>query len=273
VNDLEAVAHANYRCNRLGLDTISVGSTIGAAMELGEEGLLEGVPAFGDAGAVVDLVEKIAACEGVGARLAEGALRLAGEAGRPELAMQVKGLELPAYDPRGIQGQALSYATSNRGGCHLRAYMVSTEILGQPCPMDRFGREGKAEVCAFQQDLSAVVDSLILCRFTQFALPVEAYAEALSSAVGETYTPEDLLEAGERIWTLERLFNVREGMRRESDTLPERLLREPLEEGASRGRLPDLEAMLDAYYGIRGWDADGVPTDETLARLGLERPA
>jgi len=271
VNDLEAVAHANYRCNRLGLDTISVGSTIGCAMELAEEGLIRGIPDFGDGKAVVDLVEKIGLGQGVGEELGEGAMRLASEAGRPDLAMHVKGLELPAYDPRGVQGQALSFATSNRGGCHLRAYMISTEILGQPCLMDRFATAGKAEVCVYLQHISAAVDSLILCRFTQFALSADAYAEGLSAVTGQDWSAEDLLKAGERIWNLERLFNVREGMKRESDTLPPRLLREELDEGASRGRVPRLDAMLDEYYSLRGWDRQGVPTPETLASLDLEK--
>ncbi len=271
VNDLEAVAHANYRCNRLGLDTISVGSTIGCAMELAEEGLLQDGPRFGDARAVVDLVEKIGRREGLGEALGVGSRRLAESRGKAEAAMHVKGLEIPAYDPRGAQGQALAYATSNRGGCHLRAYMISTEILGQPCPMDRFRTAGKAEVCAFFQHLSAVVDSLILCRFTQFALPVDVYAEAFSAATGVDVSAEEILEAGERIWNLERLFNLREGFGRRDDTLPPRLLEEPLDRGPSRGRCPELAGMLETYYRLRGWDEDGVPTAETRARLGLER--
>ncbi len=270
VNDLEAVTHANYACNRLGLDTISVGSTIGCAMELVQRGALEADLRWGDADAVVSLVDDIALGRGLGERLARGSKRLAADCGMPELSMAVKGMELPAYDPRGVQGQALAYATSNRGGCHMRAYLVGSEILGQPWPMDRFSIEGKPEMVAFFQDLSTAVDCLTLCRFTQFAMTVDHFADYVTAVTGEAMGGDELLAVGERVWTLERLFNNREGFTRDDDALPPRFTEEPLTVGGSRGRVVQLQPMLDAYYRHRGWDEGGRPTPETLTRLGLE---
>jgi aldehyde:ferredoxin oxidoreductase len=270
VNDLEAAIHANYRCNALGLDTISVGNTIGCAMELCELGLLDLGLKWGDAAGMLRMVEDIAHKRGAGARLAEGSWRLANSCGRPDLAMVVKKLEIPAYDPRGTQGHALSYATSNRGGCHMRAYLIQTEILGLPCFMDRFSSKGKAEVLTMVQDLSAAVDSMDLCRFTQIALGVDYYADFLTAVTGVEYDEDDLLAVGRRVYNLERHYNARLGFRRRDDLLPPRFLEEPLVTGGSRGRVVELDSMLDEYYSLRGWDPDGVPRAETLAGLGIE---
>lgn len=269
VNDLEAATHANYSCNRLGLDTISTGSTIGCAMELHDLGLLPEPIRWGDAQRMVALVEDIAYARGIGADLALGSKRLATKYGRPDLAMHVKGLEIPAYDPRGAQGQALSYATSNRGGCHMRGYLIASEILGLPCFTDRFGTAGKAELTILLQDLSAAVDSAVLCRFLQLALGPDTFRDFLRTVTGLDYGTDELLGIGSRIYSLERLFNQRAGFSRKDDMLPPRFLREPLDEGASRGRVVDLDEMLDEYYRRRGWDADGNPTEETQRRLGL----
>ncbi len=269
VNDLEAATHANYACNRLGLDTISTGGTIGCAMELSELGLLPEKVRWGDAARVVSLVEEIACRRGLGAELAQGSRRLAERYGRPELAMQVKGLELPAYDPRGAQGQALAYATSNRGGCHMRAFLIAPEILGMPCFVDRFSIAGKADLTILLQDLSAAVDSTVLCRFLQFALGLDTFADLLARVTGLDYTPDELLCVGTRIYNLERLLNCREGFGRKDDILPRRFLEERLDDGSSRDRVVRLDEMLDEYYRRRGWDAGGRPTTETLRRLGL----
>ena len=184
--------------------------------------------------------------------------------------MQVKGLELPAYDPRGVQGHALGYATSNRGGCHLRAYMIAPEVLGIPAMIDRFRPEGKAPIVKLFQDVSAAVDCLVLCRFTQFALTIEEYAGLLSSAVGREYSTDDFKRVGERVWNLERLYNLKAGFGKKDDTLPKRFLEDPLKEGNSRGRLVELDKMLDEYYRVRGWDVEGKPTTEKLKELGLD---
>lgn len=268
VDDLGAIAEANNLCNDLGLDTISMGNTIGCAMELSEKGKLDG-PRFGDARAIVDLTRATAMREGLGDKLAEGSARLARGYGLPELSMSVKGLELPAYDPRGVQGQGLAYATSNRGGCHLRAYMIGPEILGVPKLMERFSTSGKAEMVIISQNLCAAVDSLVFCRFSMFALDAVQYSKLLTAATGIEFTDEDLMIVGERIWNLERLFNLREGFSAKDDTLPKRLMEEPMPEGPSKGRRSLVASMLPSYYAFRGWTPEGVPTREKLRELGL----
>lgn len=270
ISDLELITEANYLCNRLGLDTISVGVTIGFAMELQEKGIYNTGLNFGDTGKLLDLIREIAGRKGLGALLGEGTQLLAADLGGQEFAMQVKGLELPAYDPRGLQGMGLGFATSNRGGCHLRAYMVGPEALGVPKMVDRFATSGKAGLTIFYQNVNAAVDSLILCRFLGLAVSEEYFARLLSAVTGETYQPQDLHVIGERIWNLERLFNIREGFTRENDTLPSRLLQEPVAAGPSAGRVVELQPMLEEYYRFRGWNNNGIPAEAKLAQLGLE---
>ncbi len=269
INDLTKITEANYLCNELGLDTISAGSTIGCAMELHERGAFPHELKWGDADIIESLVEDIAYKRGIGAELALGSKRLAEKYGRPELAMQVKGLELPAYDPRGVQGQALSYATSNRGGCHMRAYAIAPEILGSPMNIDRYSSDGKAEIVALLQDISAVVDSTVLCRFLQFAMSISTFAEMIEVVTGLKYSDDELLEVGTRIYNLEREFNSKAGFTRKDDMLPPRFLEEELEEGSSRNRVVHLDKMLDEYYQVRGWDENGIPTEETKMKLGI----
>jgi aldehyde:ferredoxin oxidoreductase len=269
VSDLTAIVLASYVCNRAGMDTITMGSTIACAMELTEEGLLPGGPRFGDAAAVIALAEATVKGEGLGAELGLGSALFAARHGRPELSMSVKGMETPAYDPRGMKGQGLSYATSNRGGCHLRANMLGPEILGVPKMIDRFATLGKAGLLINMQNLNAVLDSLSVCKFTGFAMKEDYYARQLSAVWGETIEPQELLLLGERIWNAERLFNLAAGFTRGDDTLPPRLLHEPVKVGPAKGHTVDLEPMLDEYYVSRGWDARGVPKPAKLAQLGL----
>jgi aldehyde:ferredoxin oxidoreductase len=268
IDNLEAIVKANLLCNDLGLDTISMGNTIGCAMELSERGKLNG-PKFGDEKAIVELTQKTAMRDGLGEKLAEGSARLAKECGMPELSMSVKEMELPAYDLRGIQGQGLASATSNRGGCHLRAYMIGLEILGVPNLVERFSTSGKPETVIIFQDLVSTIDSLVLCEFTAFALETVQYAKLLSAATGIEFTDEDMMTIGERIWNLERLYNLREGFSADDDTLPKRLLEEPMPEGPSKGRVNMLSKMLPSYYSFRGWNSKGEPTKEKLKELGL----
>ncbi len=269
ISDLETITEANYTCNELGLDTITAGSTIGCAMELYEKGVFPEKLEWGDSSNLVKYVEDIAYKRGVGKDLALGSKKLAEKYGRPELAMQVKGMELPAYDPRGAQGQALSYATSNRGGCHMQGYLISPEILGSPAFMDRYSIEGKAEIVALFQDISAAVDSLVLCRFLQFAISIDTFKDILNLVTGLNYTEEELLEVGTRIYNMERKYNSEAGLTRKDDMLPARFLEEELSEGASRSRVVQLDEMLDRYYKLRGWDENGIPTEETLKKLGI----
>jgi aldehyde:ferredoxin oxidoreductase len=267
--NLEAVTEANYDCNLLGLDTISTGATISCAMELSQRGLVDDRIDFGDAEALRSLVQKIAYKDGPGMDLAEGSVRYARKHGAEEYAMAVKGLELPAYDPRGAMGQALAYATSNRGGCHLRGFMVGWEVLGSPKMLPRFNLSGKTDILARIQNFSRVTDSLVTCKFLEYSVGYDHLARLLSAAIGVDYSISSLQTIGERIWNLERLYNLREGIDGAQDTLPTRFLKEPLEEGPSSGRVVDLDKLLGDYYRSRGWDEAGVPTSGKLEELGL----
>jgi aldehyde:ferredoxin oxidoreductase len=183
--------------------------------------------------------------------------------------MSVKKQEMPAYDGRCLQGMGLEYATSNRGGCHVRGYMTSPEILGIPTKMDPLVTEGKAATLKIFQDLTAVVDAIGICLFTTFGIGLSDIGDMLRPATGWDLTDEEILAAGDRIWNLEKQYNIAEGFTKEDDTLPPRLLNEPLPEGAAKGKVCELPIMLKEYYEVRGWDTDGVPTPEKLSELGL----
>ena len=271
VGDLAAIVAGNHACNDAGIDAISMGSTIACAMELAESGLLPGGPRFGRADALLPLIADTAERRGLGEELARGSLRMAGGRGAAELSMTVKGLELPAFDPRGMAGQGLAFATSNRGGCHTRANMLGHEIVGAPELLDRFSTEGKARVVIALQDLNATLDSLVGCKFAAFAVPTRGFAHLLGAMIGEPVGTEELLGVGERIWNAERLFNLRAGFGRPDDTLPIRLLHDPVPAGPSAGHVVDLPPMLDEYYRERGWDAQGAPSERKLCELGLPR--
>ncbi|WP_027308329.1 aldehyde ferredoxin oxidoreductase family protein [Caloramator sp. ALD01] len=275
IDDIQAIFVANHLCNEYGLDTISTGATIAAAMELYEKGLIkddevDGTPLkFGNKDAIIEWTKKMGLREGFGDKLAEGSYRLCEMYGVPELSMSVKKQELPAYDPRAIQGHGLEYATSNRGGCHVRGYMISPEILGLPEKLDRHSLQNKAEWVKVFQDLTAVIDSLGLCLFTSFALGAEDYAKLLDEACGFGYDKDSILEAGDRIYNLERMFNLDAGIDPSEDTLPKRLLTEPIPDGPSKGHVHRLQELLPKYYEVRGWDEKGIPTKEKLQKLGL----
>ncbi|MCL4766825.1 MAG: aldehyde ferredoxin oxidoreductase family protein [Hyphomicrobiaceae bacterium] len=275
VNDLEALTYTNFICNEQGLDPISFGATVGAAMELYELGLLSKETTgglemkFGSAEALTRAAELVGKAEGFGKELGLGSARLTAKHGKPELAMTVKGQEFPAYDPRGIQGMGLTYATSNRGACHLRSYTVSSEILGIPHKTDPLVTDGKAGLVKAFQDATAAVDSTGLCVFTTFAWTLNDIAPQVDAAVEGGWTPEKMLEAGERIWNLERQFNMRAGFTAADDRLPDRLVKEAARTGPAKGLVNGLDKMLPEYYELRGWTKDGVPTNETVARLAL----
>jgi aldehyde:ferredoxin oxidoreductase len=275
VDDLDALTYANFLCNEDGFDPISFGSTLAAAMELYKIGAITeeqtgGLDlSFGSAEALVAAAEAMMSGEGFGADLGLGSKRLCEKYGHPELSMTVKGQEFPAYDPRGIQGMGLAYATSNRGACHLRGYTVASEVLGIPEKTDPLATEGKAGLVKAFQDATAAVDSSGLCLFTTFAWTLEDIAPQVDGACAGEWTAERMLELGERVWNLERNFNLNAGLTGADDTLPERLLKEPANTGPAEGRVADLPAMLSEYYELRGWSAEGVPTSETRQRLGL----
>lgn len=275
VDDLDAISKGNYLCDILGLDPISTGVTIACAMELYEKGIISSREVgrslnFGDAEAMVDMVRAIGNREGFGDILAEGSYRMAERFGHPEYSISVKKQEFPAYDGRGAQGMGLQYATSNRGACHVRGYMTAPEILGSPVKLDPFETKDKAQWDKTFQDLTAVVDSSGICLFNTFALGGEEILEYLKSATGIKMDLDELMRTGERIWNLERLFNLQAGLTGKDDTLPERLLKEPISSGPAKGKVVELDKMLPEYYQLRGWDSEGIPTKEKLRELGLE---
>ena len=272
VSDLAAICKSNFLCNEYGIDPITLGATIACAMELSEMGAIPvsdiGFPLrFGDAKAIVDLTEMTCRDEGFGKTLKLGSFRLAEKYGHPELSMSVKKQEIPAYDGRALQGMGLEYATSNRGGCHVRGYLTSPEILGVPIKVDPLATEGKPALLKLFQDLTALIDSLGVCLFTTFGLGLPELAAQYREAVGTDETDEEILLKGERVWNLEKQFNIAAGV--EKDTLPERLLSEKLPKGAAAGKVNQLGDMLGEYYELRGWDKDGVPTADKKEALGI----
>ncbi len=275
VDDIDALTYANFLCNEDGFDPISFGSTLAAAMELFGMGVIttketDGMELkLGSAEALVWAVEKMTTGEGFGKDLGLGSKRLCEKYGHPELSMTVKGQEFPAYDPRGIQGMGLAYATSNRGACHLRGYTVASEVLGIPEKTDPLVTDGKAGLVKAFQDATAAVDSSGLCLFTTFAWSLEDIAPQVDAACEGDWSAERLAEAGERIWNMERDFNISAGLTGADDTLPKRLLKDAAKTGPAKGRVNDLDKMLPEYYEQRGWSKDGVPSDATRQRLGL----
>lgn len=276
VKDMKAAIKANFWCNEMGMDTISAGVTVATAMELYEKGFikddeLDGLGLkFGDADSMVEWVKRMGRSEGsLGKKMALGSYRLAESYGHPELSMSVKKQELPAYDPRGIQGQGLQYATSNRGGCHVRGYMISPEVLGLPEKLDRLEVKGKPEWVKIFQDLTAFIDSCGMCLFTSFALNADDYAALFTAVTGEKRSAADILEAGDRIWNMERIWNIKAGIDPSQDKLPKRLLEDAIPSGPSKGHKSRLAEMLPLYYKERGWDEKGIPTPEKLEALGV----
>jgi len=275
IDNLEAITKAYHICNEMGLDAISIGATIACAMEMYERGILSendiGLRAeFGNAKAMVELVRRTGSGEGFGALIGEGSYRMAEKYGHPEYSMSVKKQELAGWDPRGAQGMALGYATSNRGGDHMKASTDLFEVFEWGGVASRFSVEGKAELVKNLQDETAVMDSMGLCYFLgSFAIGLEAIVTELEMATGVSYGSDGFMKAGERIWNLEKLFNLKTGFGRKDDTLPKRLLQEPMTEGPSKGYLPHLHEMLPEYYSLRGWDTEGIPTPDKLKELGL----
>ena len=275
IGDLDALIKANWLCNDLGMDSISFGATVAAGMELYEKKAVSleqtEIPlAFGSAEALLIMAERIAYRKGFGTELAEGSKRMTAKFGRPEFFMGVRGQEFAAYEARAIQGMGLGYATSNRGACHLKAYTVAAEILGLPRQMDPNATEGKAEIAKIFQDATSTVDATGLCQFLTFGVGLEEMLPQLAAATGVDYTLEELMTIGERIWNLERRWNERSGMTGAEDTLPKRILEEPLPSGPAKGKVNRLGEMLPEYYELRGWDKDGKITPEKLKELGLE---
>jgi len=254
--------------NEHGMDPISFGATLSAAMELFEMGVLtvadtDGIALnFGSAEALTVMAEKTGKYEGFGQVLAMGSKRMCEKYGHPELSMSVKGQEFAGYDSRALPGMGLGYATSNRGACHLKHDVFAEDMKDQSA-------QGKASPCKTSQDAIATIDSTGLCLFTSGSWDMSDYAEQLDAACEGNWTKERLEETGERIWNLERQYNLAAGLTRADDTLPPRLLNDPAPSGTAKGRVCELTTMLDEYYELRGWTDQGVPTNATVSRLGL----
>ncbi|MFH1132261.1 MAG: aldehyde ferredoxin oxidoreductase family protein [Pseudomonadota bacterium] len=274
VADRDAILYANYLCDKYGVDTISAGVIVGFVMEMFERGLigkdeLEGVEArFGDGQALVDLIDKIGSGKGIGALLEKGVRTISREyPGSEDFAMEVKGLEMPGYLPRAAKAVALSYAVAERGACHLHGSPI-VEVLGGADPLTT---DGKPLLFKTTQSDVAVVDACILCYFTKFGFTLKEIFQMVNPATGFEYkNPRDLELVGERITTLARLFNVREGFDIKDDRLPKRCLEEPLKKGPAKGHVVELDQMRTEYYSMMGWDERGVPTEEKVKELGLD---
>ncbi len=271
-NDINAVAYIIDQCNDYGMDPIELGNTYAMFMEASECGYTNGdTLGWGDTEGMVALTPQIAMRKGVGAKLAEGNARAAAGFGHPELAMAVKGQSIPAYDPRGMKGMGIAYATSNRGACHLRAYTPAAELGVMPfgsLKVDPLEWRGKGGLTKVFQDVHAVSDSLDLCKFSAFAQGMQEYTDQFNAVTGLDYSVEKLLQCGERIYNLERYFNNLAGFREGSDYLPKRFTHEPSTMPGSLGHVCELDLMLEEYYKERGWE-NGVVPESKLRELEI----
>jgi len=281
IDNMAAITKANYLCNELGLDTISTGVTIACAMEMYSKGILTeqeiGRPLpFGDAEGMIALLKQAAYGEGFGREIGQGSWRLATAHGHPELSITAKKLEFPSYDARGLKGMGLLYATSNIGASHMAGDTAYTELFGVGRKIDGLSYEGKAELTKYFQDLFTLMDAAGLCVFVavRYTLDVQngyvpvRLTEMVNQATGAGYTQESLMQAAERVYTLERLFLTQAGFSRADDDLAPRM-KEPMPAGPIEGETFDLDRVLDDYYRARGWDENGIPTPERLEALGI----
>jgi len=280
VSNLAALVKANYLCNEYGLDTISTGMTIAAAMEMYEKGYISeyviGMPLkFGDHDAMIEMIRKMAYKEGFGVDLAQGSYRLCEKYGHPEIAVTTRKQEFPGYDPRGSQGMGLLYATSNKGASHMEGDVAYEEVFGVPIKEDPLTTDGKPELVKHFQDSFALIDASGLCVFVAIRYVFnknrmiwpEVLSTMMNLTTGAGYTTEEVLQAADRVYTLERMFVMKSGST--EDTLPHRMLHEPLPDGPAKGRVAELDKMLPEFYERRGWDENGWPTQRKLESLGL----
>jgi len=268
--DINAIAAMIDRCNDLGLDTIETGNALAVAMEATERQLIDGLD-WGDTDAMMRIIGEIAYREGIGEDLAEGPARAAAKWNAPEISMSVKGQSIPAYDPRGMKGMGIGYATSNRGACHLRGYTPAAEVvnwvLGEEMIADPLEWKGKGDLLAIFQNVYGFTDSIDMCKFSTFSVPLDQFCGLYTAVTGNALDAAGLLEIGERVYNLERYYNNLNGFREGSDTLPQRFLEEP-GNGVADGSICELDLMLEEYYAARGW-RDGVVPEEKLRQLGI----
>jgi len=286
-NSLDVAAKAGFICNEMGMDTISAAGALSCAMELYERGFLPesdvGMPLnFGNSQAVIQLTRDMALRKGFGSTLAEGSWRLAQKYGHPEYFMGSKKLDFPSYDPRGLQGMGLAYATNSRGACHIRGEVHNLSLFGvnhwrltkdmNLGPIDPLRWDDKPRIAADIQDWFCMIDSCGMCNFMFFlCLNEDNMIEFIEAATGiEIGGKNGLMKIGERIFNQEKLFNIKAGLTRQDDTLPRRMLEEPMPEGPAKGMVVHLDEMLSEYYRIRSWDREGIPGTAKLQELGLK---
>jgi aldehyde:ferredoxin oxidoreductase len=269
-DDVRAVAKMIDLCNDYGMDTIEMGDVMAMYAEATQKGWANGGGGlqWGDYMKMVELIDMTAKRNGVGNILADGTERAAKHFGHPEIAMTVKGQGIPAYDPRGLKGMGIGYATSNRGACHVTSYSPASELGLIPIKTDPLEWKGKGELAKLLQDIHAFSDSLDLCKFSAFAEGTEEYAAQYAAVTGLPFTADDVLKAGERIYNLERYYNNLVGFREGSDYLPQRFLQEASQAPGSLDHVCELDLMLEEYYRVRGW-RNGVVPEEKLVELGI----
>ena len=273
-NDIGSIAYIIDQCNDYGMDPIELGNVLSTYMEASQKGYTngDGTLEWGDHAGMAQVTSKIALREGIGDKLAGGAARTAVAFGHPEISMTVKGQAIPAYDPRGLKGMGVGYATSNRGACHLRAYTPAAELGVMPfgsLKVDPLEWKGKGELAKVFQDVHAVSDSLDLCKFSAFAVGMDEYTQQFNAVTGLDYSTDEMLECGERIYNLERYYNNLAGHGAGSDYLPKRFLDEPSTMPGSEGHVCELDLMLAEYYAARGWE-NGVVPESKLQALGID---
>ena len=275
ISDLSAIGMASMLCAEMGFDPVAAGGTLATAMELVEKKVLSPEELkidlrFGNAETLVQALRLIATKKGHAKRLGQGGKALAESSGRPDFFMGVKGLSLAPFDPRAIQGMGLHFATSNYGPHHLYANTFFDELLNVHENLDPWEIEGKPGLVKRYQDTSAVMDSLGLCNWPLMGLKFNNYVPLVNSCLGTSYKADDLLLIGERIWNLERVFNLSAGFNSSHDTLPDRFTKEPISDGPAEGQISRISEMIPEYYHLRGWNEKGEPPPETLKALELE---
>ncbi len=276
INDLEVIGMANMLCAEMGLDPVTTGGTLATAMDLVDQKSLTPEElkvdlSFGNGKAMLEAIRLMSTKNGHARRLGQGGRALADSFERPELFMGVKGMSLAPFDPRAIQGLGLHFATCNYGPHHLFGNTFIDELLNVHEKIDPWEVEGKPQLVKNYQDTTAVMDSLGLCSWPLMGLKFKNYVPMTNSCLGTSYSADDLLAIGERIWNKERLFNIGAGLGAAQDTLPDRMTREPISDGPAEGQVSRVPEMRPEYYSLRGWNDGGEPLPETLERLGLEK--
>jgi aldehyde:ferredoxin oxidoreductase len=272
ISDLSAIGMMSMMCGEMGLDPVATGGNFATVMELVEKKAVTPEElkidiSFGNADSMIEAIRLISTKKGYARRLGQGGMAISESFNMPEIFMGVKGLSLAPFDPRAIQGMGLHFATCHYGPHHLYGYTFIDELLNVHENLDPLETQGKASLVKRYQDTSAVVDSLGLCNWPLMGLKFNNYVPMVNSCLGTNYKADDLLSIGERIWNIERLFNMKAGFNIDHDTLPERFFKEPIPDGPAEGQISHVKGMLPEYYQLRGWSEQGEPLQGKLQEL------